>query len=243
MARVALVTGAASGIGRSTALRFGRDGYQVVAADIAAPDDTAASAADSGGMATAVAADVSDPAQCAVMVRSAIDSYGRLDVVCHIAGITLDAMSHKMSLEQWNRVLQVNLTGSFLVAQAAAAVMRDQGSGRIILTSSAPGLRGNIGQANYSAAKAGVVGLTRTLALEYARFGVTVNCIAPGATDTPMTETIPENIRQQIEAKIPLKRFASPDDLAGVYALLASDDAAYITGQCLVVDGGLTIGL
>lgn len=243
MAKVALITGAARGIGAAAAIRFGKDGYKVVAADVAAPNETVQAITAAGGEAVAVTGDVSQPADCEAMVKAAVDTFGRLDVVCHIAGITRDAFAHKMTLDQWNAVIAVNLTGSFLIAQAAAAAMRDQGSGCIILTSSAPGLRGNMGQANYSATKAGVVGLTRTLALEYARFGVRVNAIAPGATVTPMTATIPDKVREQIEARIPLKRFAQPEELAAAYALLASDDAAYITGQTLMVDGGLTIGV
>lgn len=243
MAKAVLVTGAARGIGAATAIRFGRDGYKVVAADVGSVDETVAAVAAAGGEALGVTADVSDEAQCQALVQAAVERFGRLDVVCHVAGINRDAMSHKMTMEQWDDVIRVNLKGSFLVARAAAAVMREQGSGRIILTSSAPGLRGNYGQANYSASKAGVVGLTRVLALEYARFGVTVNCIAPGATDTPMLQTIPEKLRAQIVDGIPLRRLATPDDLAAAYALLASDDAAYINGHCLVVDGGMTIGV
>ena len=240
--QVALVTGAASGIGRATALRLAQDGARVVAADIAPPSALVEEIVAAGGAAVAVQGSVAKAADVAAMVRAATEQWGRLDIVAHIAGITRDALSLKMSEEQWDTVLEVNLKGSFLVAREAAAAMKAREYGRIILTASAPSLRGNVGQANYAASKAGVVGLVRTLALEYARYKVTVNAVAPGATETPMTSTIPEPIKAAITNRVPLKRFAQPEEIAALYAFLGSPEADYITGQTIMADGGITIG-
>jgi NAD(P)-dependent dehydrogenase (short-subunit alcohol dehydrogenase family) len=151
-------------------------------------------------------------------------------------------MSHKMTEEQWDQVLAVNLKGTFLCAQAALPRMRERGWGRVVNTSSIGSL-GNIGQANYSASKAGVIGLTRTLALEYAKYGVTVNCVAPGAVMTPMLAGVPDQIREKITAGIPVGRIAEPREIAAVHAFLASDEAAFITGQVIFVDGGMSVGV
>src|SRR3989338_3224754 len=161
------------------------------------------------------------------MVRQVTAQWGRVDVLINNAGINRDAMAAKMTEEQWDQVLNVNLKGTFLCAQAVLPGMRERGWGRVINTSSIGSL-GNIGQANYAASKAGVIGLTKTLALEYAKYGVTVNCVAPGAVMTRMLAGVPDAIRAQIVAKIPAGRLAQPDDIAGVHAFLASDDAAFI---------------
>jgi NAD(P)-dependent dehydrogenase (short-subunit alcohol dehydrogenase family) len=241
--RVALVTGAGSGIGEATARRFAREGAIVVVNDVdmerARP--IAAGLQRDGARALSVAADVTRRADVEAMVNHVVGEFGRLDVLVNNAGINRDAMSHKMTEEQWDQVLTVNLKGTFLCAQAALGRMRERGWGRVINTSSI-GALGNIGQANYSASKAGVIGLTHTLALEYAKYGITVNCVAPGPVMTPMLAGVPEAIREKIVARVPVGRIAQPDEIAGVHAFLASDDAAFITGQVLFVDGGMSVG-
>jgi len=249
--KVVLVTGGGSGIGRATALRFAEEGATLVVSDV---DDAAAGALmdelGKRGRAVFVVGNVAVRADVERMVQQALTSFGRLDIVINNAGITRDALTvrvkdgdvKRMSEEQWDAVLDVNLKGTFLVSQAAAIPMMEQKFGRIVNTASV-GALGNIGQANYSASKAGVIGLTKTFALEWARFNITVNAVAPGAVKTRMTSTIPEAIANQMSEKIPLKRWAEPEDIAAVHAFLASDDARYITGQVIWVDGGLSVGV
>ncbi|HEX2500250.1 MAG TPA: 3-oxoacyl-ACP reductase FabG [Methylomirabilota bacterium] len=241
--RVALITGAGGGIGEATARRFAREGATVVVndVDVELARGVVADLQKSGARALSIAADVTKRADVEAMVHRIVGEFGRLDVLVNNAGINLDAMSHKMTEEQWDQVLTVNLKGTFLCAQAALVRMRERGWGRVINTSSI-GAFGNIGQANYAASKAGVIGLTRTLALEYAKFGVTVNCVAPGPVMTRMLASVPEAIREKIVARVPTGRIARPEEIAGVHVFLASEDAAYITGQVLVVDGGMTVG-
>jgi len=242
--RVALVTGAASGIGEATARRFAREGAIVIVNDVDM-DGARAVATElqrGGARALAVAADVTRRADVEAMVTRVVGDFGRLDVLVNNAGINRDAMSHKMTEEQWDQVITVNLKGTFLCAQSALSRMREKAWGRVINTSSIGSL-GNIGQANYSASKAGVIGLTRTLALEHAKFGITVNCVAPGPVMTRMLAGVPEAIREKIVARVPAGRIAQPDEIAAVHAFLASDDAAFITGQVLFVDGGMSVGV
>jgi NAD(P)-dependent dehydrogenase (short-subunit alcohol dehydrogenase family) len=242
--KVALVTGAGNGIGEATARRLAREGAIVVANDVDVEQARAVVAAlrKEGARAVAVAADVTRHADVEAMMRQVVSELGRIDVLINNAGINRDAMSHKMTEEQWDQVLSVNLKGTFLCAQAALTRMRERGWGRVVNTSSVGSL-GNIGQANYAASKAGVIGLTRTLALEYAKYGITVNCVAPGPVMTRMLAGVPEAIREKIVARVPVGRIARPDEIAGVHAFLASDDAAYITGQVLFVDGGISVGI
>jgi 3-oxoacyl-[acyl-carrier protein] reductase len=237
--KVALVTGAGSGIGAATARRFAREGA-LVAINDAKSEGLEAVAGDirgAGAKALVIAGDVAKKADCERMVRQTMEAFGRLDILINNAGINRDAMAAKMSEEQWDAVLAVNLKGTFLCAQAALPGMRERAWGRVVNTSSIGSL-GNIGQANYAASKAGVIGLTKTLALEYAKHAVTVNCIAPGAVMTAMLAGVPEAIREKITAQIPMGRIAGPAEIAGVHVFLASDDAAYITGHALGVDGG-----
>jgi NAD(P)-dependent dehydrogenase (short-subunit alcohol dehydrogenase family) len=242
--KVALVTGAGNGIGEATARRFAREGAIVVANDVDVEQarSVVTELQKQGARALAVAADVTKRADVEAMINHVVEEFGRLDVLINNAGINRDAMSHKMTEEQWDQVLAVNLKGTFLCAQVALARMREHGWGRVVNTSSIGSL-GNIGQANYAASKAGVIGLTRTLALESAKYGITVNCVAPGPVMTRMLAGVPEAIREKIVARVPIGRIARPDEIAGVHAFLASDDAAYITGQVLFVDGGMSVGV
>jgi len=255
--KVAIVTGGASGIGRATVLKFVSEGAKVAIADIEGQAELAnklvAQVQAAGGSAMFAPANVANRSQVEAMVESVVKQFGRLDILVANAGITKDAFTvrktkegeiKKMSEEQWDAVLNVNLKGTWLCCQAAALPMIEQKpqGGKMSLTASF-GIRGNMGQANYAASKAGIVGLTRTLALEFARFNVNVNCIAPGATKTPMTATIPADLVAKLSDAIPLKRFAEPEEMANVHAFLVSDEASYITGQCIFVDGGSTLGV
>jgi 3-oxoacyl-[acyl-carrier protein] reductase len=242
--KVALITGAGSGIGAATARRFAREGA-LVAINDARTDGLESVAGDvraAGAKALVLAGDVAKKADCERMVRATVEAFGRVDILINNAGINRDAMAAKMSEEQWDAVLAVNLKGTFLVAQAALPGMRERGWGRVVNTSSVGSL-GNIGQANYAASKAGVIGLTKTLALEYARYGVTVNALAPGPVMTAMLAGVPDAIKEKIVSQVPVGRIAAPDEIAGVHVFLASDDSAFITGQVLFVDGGMSVGI
>lgn len=242
--KVALVTGAGSGIGAATAKRFAREGALVVVND--AKTEGLEAVADeiraAGSKALVVAGDVSRKADCERMVGETVKAFGRLDILINNAGINRDAMAAKMTEEQWDTVLAVNLKGTFLCCQAALPGMRERAWGRVVNTSSIGSL-GNIGQANYAASKAGVIGLTRTLALEYAKYGVTVNAIAPGPVMTRMLAGVPDPIKEKIVAQVPVGRIAAPEEIAAVHAFLASDDAAFITGQVIFADGGASVGI
>jgi 3-oxoacyl-[acyl-carrier protein] reductase len=249
--KVALITGGGNGIGRATALRFAKEGARVVVSDMdaAGADETVRQIVAEGGQALAVTGSVARRAEAQQMVDAAIKAYGRLDILINNAGITRDGLTVRvkdgevtiMTDEQWDAVLEVNLKGTWLMSQLAAVPMMKQKSGRIVNTASV-GAQGNIGQANYSASKAGVIGLTKTLALEWARFNIAVNCVAPGGVKTRMTATIPDAVMAQLIERIPLKRMAEADEIAGVHVFLASDDASYLTGQVIWADGGLTVG-
>ncbi len=249
--KVALITGGGNGIGRATVLRFLQEGAKVATTDLdeAGLEETRKEAEQAGGQLLTVNANVSVRDDVQRVVDTVVKEYGRLDVLINNAGITRDALTTRikdgeikfMSEENWDAVLDVNLKGTWLCSQAAAVPMVNQKYGRIVNTASVAAL-GNIGQANYAASKAGVIGLTKTLALEWARFNIAVNCIAPGGVKTRMTATIPENVMAGLLEKVPLKRLAEPGEIAAVHAFLASDQASYITGHVIFVDGGQTAG-
>jgi 3-oxoacyl-[acyl-carrier protein] reductase/2-hydroxycyclohexanecarboxyl-CoA dehydrogenase len=237
--KIAIVTGAGRGIGEGIARKLAQQEATVVCADVNESDVvTLASSLGHGSVGRKL--DVSNSADCDAIVKAVHEQFGRLDVLVNNAGINRDAMLHKMTDEQWQQVLAVDLSGEFFMTRAASRIMRAAGSGRIVNIASASWM-GNIGQANYSAAKAGVVGLSRTAAKELARYQVTVNAVCPGFIDTHMTRGIPENIREQQVAKIPLGRMGQPADVAALVAFLASDEAGYITGEVISVGGGYVL--
>jgi 3-oxoacyl-[acyl-carrier protein] reductase len=242
--KVALVTGGGSGIGEATVLRFSEEGAKVVINDVNVENaNIVAEKVKAKGCEVLVCiVDVCMKSDVENMVKQTIEKFGRLDILVNNAGINRDSFAKKMSEEQWDKVIDINLKGTFLCAQAALGPMIEQNSGRIINTASI-GALGNIGQANYSASKAGVIGLTKTLALEGARYNININCVSPGATNTAMTAKMPLEIAQKIKEKIPLCRFAEPKEIAAIHLFLASDESSYITGQVIFVDGGMSIGI
>ena len=239
--KIAVVTGAARGIGFAIARRFVEEGARVALWDVSAEGvaEAAARLGNSGVMGLVV--DVTSPSAVAEAMDRVEATLGPIDVMVNNAGITRDAMLHKMEDAQWDAVINVNLKGVFIGGREAARRMRERGHGVILNTSSVVGLYGNIGQTNYAAAKAGVIGMTQTWAKELGAKGVRVNAVAPGYTMTEMMQTVPEKILTALQDKTPLKRLGQPEDIAAAFAFLASDDAAYITGHVLSVDGGLTI--
>lgn len=241
--KVAIITGAGSGIGKETALLFAREGARVVVADIneKGGSDTVEEIKRNGGDGFFVKLDASSRDQSKQMASEVLLRYGRIDVLINNAGIVQDALILKMTEEQWDRVINVNLKGVFNCIQAVAETMINQGSGVIINASSVVGLFGNVGQANYAAAKAGLIGLTKALAKELGKKGVRVNAVAPGFIVTPMTSNVPEKILEIMKEKTPLRRLGEPMDVAYAYLYLASDDAKFITGAVISVDGGLVI--
>lgn len=244
--RVAVITGAGRGIGRAEAERLAQDGAKIAALDLSAEacEETVEAVKKAGSEAIAVACDVSSAQQVTAAFQEVFDRLGQVDILVNNAGLLRDNLSFKMSEDDWDKVLDVHLKGSFLCSQAVQKYMVDQEYGKIVMTSSIVAL-GNKGQANYSAAKGALQSLARTLALELGRFNINVNAVAPGWIETEMTKEAAEragitmeDMKEKFAQGIPLKRFGRPEDIANVVAFLVSDDAAYISGETLYVAGG-----
>lgn len=242
--KVAIVTGAGRGLGKGIAMKLAEEGAKVVIADMAPADDVVNEITDKGGRASCVSVNVAKQEEVQQLVKYAIDTYGTLDIMVNNAGINRDGMLHKMAKENWDTVIAVDLTGTFYGTQEALKYMREQGSGRIINISSGSWL-GNIGQANYAAAKAGVVGLTKTAARESARKGITCNVICPGFIETDMTLKLKETKDgapwESMMQRIPMGYAGKPEDVGNVVAFLASDEAAYVTSEVINVGGGMIV--
>jgi len=241
--KTALVTGGARGIGKSICEELAAAGAELAVADVRRDlaEDTAAEFRDHGVRAVAVAVDVSDSDSVAEMVRTVLAEFGKVDVLVNNAGITRDSLLIRMKEDAWDLVLAVNLKGTFNCIKAVARPMMKARSGRIVNIASVVGVMGNAGQANYSASKAGVIGLTKTAAKELAPRGITVNAVAPGYIDTEMTRMLSDEARRAFLDIIPLSRAGQPEDVARAVRFLAGPDAAYITGQVLHVDGGMVM--
>ncbi len=240
--KVALITGGLNGLGREAALVFAREGARVAVCDLPAEGGELVAAIQAqGGESFYAAADVSQLPQVEAMVSAVFQRFSAIDILVNNAGITRDATLLKMTSEQWNQVISVNLTGVFHCARTVAPHMVERGKGKIINTSSIVGISGNFGQTNYAATKAGLIGMTKTWARELGPKGITVNAVAPGFIETEMVKKMPEKVLQQMRDKNPLRRMGQPRDVANAYLFLASDEADFINGAVLSVDGGLTL--
>ena len=241
--KVCIVTGAGQGIGEATALKFAREGAVVIVCDVkqAQVEAVVHACRSAGAQADGYAMDVTNRAQVDSVVAEVIATRGRIDVLVNNAGITQDARLQKMTLEQFDRVIDVNLRGVFHCSQAVADHMVGQGSGVILNASSVVGVYGNFGQTNYAATKFGVIGFTKTWSRELGPKGVRINAVAPGFIATPILASMPQKVVEQMESNVPLRRLGRPEEIANVYAFLASDEASYVNGAVLEVSGGLTL--
>ncbi|MDD5702266.1 MAG: 3-oxoacyl-[acyl-carrier-protein] reductase [Dehalococcoidales bacterium] len=238
--KIALVTGSGRGIGKAIARKLSADGAAVIINDVSdAAEATCDELKAEGKQSLFIKGSVSSSADVDLVMEKAVSAFGRLDILVNNAGITRDQITLRMTDEEWDAVIDINLKGVFLCTRAALKYMLKQRWGRIINISSISGIAGNPGQVNYCAAKAGVIGITRTVAKEMASRQITVNVVAPGFIDTDMTRKIPEKIKEEFNKRIPMGYFGSPQDVAGAVAFFASDEARYITGQVLCVDGGM----
>lgn len=242
--KVAIVTGASRGIGRSVAIALGKAGAKVVinyAGNLAAAEEVKASIEADGGEAIIVQADVANDEAVAALVKQTTEAFGRIDILINNAGITRDNLLMRMKEGDWDDVMNTNLKGIFMCTKAISRVMMKQKYGKIVNMTSVVGITGNAGQANYAAAKAGVIGFTKSMAKELASRGINVNAIAPGFIDTDMTSVLSEELKEKLVAGVPAGRLGSPDDVAAAVLFLVSDSANYITGQTLNVDGGMVM--
>ena len=242
--KIALITGAGRGIGRAIAIALAKEGAEVVINYNGSEErakQVKQTIEENGGKASIYKCNVSDFVACEAMIKDIVKEYGHLDILVNNAGITKDGLIMKMKEEDFDSVLNVNLKGTFNTIRHSARQMLKQRSGKIINISSVSGILGNVGQANYAASKAGVIGLTKTMARELGSRGITVNAIAPGFVDTEMTEVLSEEIRENACKQIILGRFGKPEDIANTAVFLASDKADYITGQVISVDGGMNV--
>lgn len=241
---VVLITGASRGIGRAVARRFARDGSRVginYRENNAAAAATAAEVSQLGGEPLLLPGDVAVPSVVSAMVENLLDQWGRIDVLVNNAGIVRDTLLLRMSEDDWDSVLTTNLRSAFLCTRAVLRPMIRQRSGRIVNLASISGIRGNAGQANYASSKAALIGFTKSVAREVASRGVTVNAVAPGLIETDITAHMPAKAREELIQQIPLGRMGTPDEVAEVVAFLASEKASYITGQAIIIDGGLAM--
>ena len=242
--RSACITGGARGIGRAIGLVLARQGADIAFMDRGDPAVAARTVTDIealGRRAVSFAGDVTDPAACTAFVGAALDAYGKVDILVNNAGITRDDLVMRMGIDEWKAVLEVNLFGAFYCTRAVLRPMLKARSGRIINMSSVSGQAGQAGQANYSSSKAGLIGLTKAVAREVASRNITVNAVAPGFILTELTQDLPDALKDELTRRTPLGRFGTVDDIANAVAFLVSDEAAYITGQVLAVDGGLVM--
>jgi len=242
--RVSIVTGSGRGLGAATALKLAQNGSHVIINDINLENAKAVAAeVEKTGRKTLVSShDVSDQKSAIALVQEAHSKFGKVDILVNNAGITRDSLLHKLSEEKWDEVIRVNLKGPFNMGQACAKFMMEQKYGKIVNLASIAWL-GNIGQTNYSASKAGVVGMTYTWAVELAKYNINVNAIAPGFIDSVLTQQVPADIKEKFIQRVPLKRMGQPEEIANLIAFLVSDQASYITGQCIQIDGGLSVGV
>lgn len=237
--KTALITGGANGIGLATATRFANEGAKIILWDVTDKgNEVVAQLKKEGHEAIFKKISVTNEAEVQKAVTEACDHFGRIDILINNAGITKDRTLLKMSKQEWDDVIAVNLTGVFNCTQAAAPIMKKQNYGRIVSASSNVAIRGNFGQTNYVATKSAIIGMTKVWALELGSFGITVNCIAPGFIQTAMTDAMPEEVRKQSIAHIPIGHWGVPDDIANGYLYLASDEASFVSGICLTIDGG-----